>query len=98
MNLTARLLIVCLVPLAASACASRNSYCLKPQKYDDAASLPPFQPVEGLTVPSSQTALRVPPLPANPVPFGQADAEGTIMCLDQPPPLERKKPTTVVSG
>lgn len=66
-----------------SACAS-NEYCLKPQKYQGAANLPELRPVDGLQIPESASALRVPPEPENVVPFGEIDENGKAMCLDHP--------------
>ena len=82
-------LVLCAGTLAG--CAIGNSYCLGDQPYSHAPSVAALQPVEGLKVPQSGSTLKIPPAPANPVPFGQevTDAKGkkVIECLDHPPPL-----------
>jgi len=74
-------------------CAS-ESYCLRQQRYDKAQSVAPIAAGEGLSLPQSPTALKVPPPPANDTPFGilltggRKSNNGTrVQCLDQPPPL-----------
>ena len=75
-------------------CASK-SYCMKEQKYDHVASIPPITGGEGLKIPNSPTALRVPPVPApaQDAPFGSRviDPEHPhrtdYACLDEPPPM-----------
>ena len=75
-----------------SACGSK-SYCLREQKYDRVASIPVITGGDGLAIPTSPTALKVPPQPADvpDVPFGAKvrDAKGRTRyaCLDEPPPL-----------
>lgn len=76
-----------LLALALSACAG-NRYCLSEQEYQKAENLQPIQPVEGLALPESASALRIPPPPAEVVPFGTRNAEGDGVCLDRPPPLK----------
>ena len=82
-------LVLCISVLAG--CATGNRYCMGDQPYAHAPSVAPLQPVEGLKVPQSGSTLKIPPPPANPVPFGQevTDAKGkkVVECLDQPPPL-----------
>ena len=65
--------------LLLTGCAS-NSYCLGKQDYQSAADLQPLQPVDGLKLPSSPTALKIPPPAAKPVPFGVADGKGRGVC------------------
>lgn len=83
------------LPIAACAallcgCAS-HSYCLGDQPYTHAKSVPPVQPVEGLKVPESNAALRIPPPPAETIPYGRkvkdAKGEEKVECLDRPPPM-----------
>lgn len=80
--------------LVLSGCAS-SRYCLKPQKYQTATSLPPLTGTADLKIPDSSGALHIPDAPANAVPFGYEDAEGKAVCLDHPPlltlPPETKK-------
>lgn len=75
-------------------CASK-SYCMKPQKYDHVASIPPITGGEGLKIPNSPTALRVPPAPApaQDAPYGSKvidpkhPSRTEYACLDEPPPM-----------
>jgi hypothetical protein len=55
------------------------------QEYQRAAIAPDLQPVEGLSLPESPSALRLPPAPAKNVPFGTEGPEGEGVCLDKPP-------------
>jgi hypothetical protein len=77
--------------LLVTGCAS-NSYCLGKQPYENAEERPPLQSVGDLKLPDSPTALRVPPKPANPVPFGVANAKGDGVCLDKPPAFTPSSP------
>ncbi len=92
MKLVLNSLVTCSLLMAG--CASQ-SYCVREQRYEKAQSV---QPVavggEGLSLPLSPTALKVPPAPQNDAPFGvlladgHKDADGRrVQCLDQPPPL-----------
>ena|ERR1051326_7622868 len=91
--------------LLLASCAS-NRYCLGDQPYAHAPSVPPLQPVEGLKLPESSAALKIPPPSPNPVPFGQkikdAKGEEVVECLDRPPPMatpaEEKAPEQKPSG
>ncbi|MGB0955506.1 MAG: hypothetical protein ACPGZP_05835 [Panacagrimonas sp.] len=69
-----------------SACSS-NRYCLSAQEYQGAADLPALQSAEGLKLPESPAALRIPPESPNAAPFGVRDEQGNGICLDQPPVL-----------
>jgi hypothetical protein len=86
-----RLKLALLVPVLGLAGCAATSYCDGQQDYQRARSVPALKPAEGLKVPASGTALRIPPAPANPVPYGevQKDAEGAnvVRCLDKPPEL-----------
>lgn len=85
------------VLLGALLCAgcSSKSYCMKEQKYDHVASIPPVTGGDGLKIPNSPTALRVPPAPppAQDAPFGSKVIDPKhphrtqYACLDEPPPM-----------
>lgn len=77
------------LPLVLSACGA-NRYCLVEQEYQRAEVASELQPAEGLSLPESPSALRLPPAPAKPVPFGVANAKGVGNCLDKPPRLAAK--------
>ncbi|HEU0197720.1 MAG TPA: hypothetical protein VFQ88_10980 [Nevskiaceae bacterium] len=85
-------LLVPVAGLALAACSS-HGYCLKPQAYDSARSIPPLQGAGALKIPQAAGALVVPPMPADPVPFGttrkQANGSEQVVCLDQPPPMPK---------
>jgi hypothetical protein len=89
--------MVCLGAAAGLAACVANGYCLSKQRYDHAPSVPPIHGGEGLEVPTSPTALIVPPEPAVDVPFGarvpdpQHPGRTKIECLDQPPPMPSDK-------
>lgn len=74
----------------AGGCAA-NKYCLDEQDYYGARTVPPLARAEGLNLPASPTALRIPPPPAESVPFGEkvedVDGEKRVSCLDLPPPM-----------
>jgi hypothetical protein len=86
-----KLRIALLIPMLGLAGCAAGSYCDGQQDYQRARSVPALKPAEGLKVPESGSALRIPPAPANPVPYGevQKDAEGdeVVRCLDKPPEL-----------
>lgn len=85
-------LLLCAVLLAG--CAG-NRYCMDEQPYQRAESIPPIEPTDGLRLPESAAALKVPPPPENAVAFGTlvSDASGRERreCLDQPPPMPEPK-------
>ena len=89
MTSTMRLLAPVLL-LALAGC-SASSYCEDQQDYELAGSVPPLKGDESLSVPQSEAALRIPPRPANAVPFGEPykDEEGDddVRCLDKPPEM-----------
>jgi hypothetical protein len=84
--------------LLIGACAS-NTYCEGEQPYHQAPSVEPLKPVEGLQLPDSPSALKVPPPPPNPAPYGETyldeDGDEQIRCLDQPPAMPPVKPEPV---
>jgi len=79
----AALLGLCLLQLAA--CAS-NAHCRRPQDYQAAADRPPLTGLDGLELPESAGALRIPSPVESPVSFGQQTGDGWS-CLDIPPKL-----------
>lgn len=85
-----------ILPLAAlllGGCAAGGGHCMGELDYQQATSLPPAAPVTGLAVEDSPSALKIPPPPTNPVPFGQTvpdpedPGEEMVQCLDVPPAL-----------
>lgn len=100
-----KLRIVTLTAVAwLSGCAA-SSYCLGEQEYQRAPSVPEFKPVAGLKVPQSEGALRIPPAPANTVPYGEIrtdeDGDEVVQCLDKPPelpPVSPEAPATPTDG
>ena len=54
--------------------------------------------VEGLAVPASPSALRLPERPASEVAFGNKDAKGDGVCLDQPPKMPAPERGVEVEG
>jgi hypothetical protein len=93
-----RLLITgCLVLGVALAGCSATRRCEGEQPYQKAETLPTPGAIPGLTVPDSPSSLRIPPPPAEPVPYGRkvvdADGHGTrYECLDMPPRMAAPPP------
>lgn len=75
-----------------SAC-SVNSYCLVEQDYQKARVAPELKAGDGLAVPNSPSALRLPPKPGQNEPFGRRADDGSGVCLDRPPPFTGPKAT-----
>ncbi|MDM4768786.1 hypothetical protein [Solimonas sp. SE-A11] len=75
-----RIAVLVLATALLAGCASRNP-CVGDNEYQKATSLPPLTTVDGLKVPESASALRIPPAPA----AAQPAAEGA--CLQTPPPM-----------
>lgn len=73
-----------------SAC-SQMRYCKGEQKYQAVQSLPPLEGTDGLEIPQSQAALRVPPGPGTSDGFVESyiddEGETRLRCLDMPPRL-----------
>lgn len=71
-------------------CAA-NSYCLEEFDYQKAQSVPPIRGTEGLAIPDSPSALRIPPAAPDTEPYGKKvkDDKGDekIVCLDRPPAM-----------
>lgn len=80
----------------ATGCAS-NRYCLGDQEYYSAEDRVPLQAVNGLKLPESPTALRVPKRTPDGVPYGVADEKGDGVCLDKPPTLTSAVATEAVA-
>jgi len=84
------LTVLMVASLALSACAS-NRHCAGVQPYQEAKTLVPPTSLDGLTVPESASALRIPPAPEKPVGFAierpdpEDPGETTMECLDLPP-------------
>ncbi|MGQ0620669.1 MAG: hypothetical protein ACT4QA_12245 [Panacagrimonas sp.] len=79
-----RLVFATTVIVALSACGA-NRYCVVEQEYQRAEMVPELQPAEGLTLPQSPSALKLPARPASFVPFGTLSDSGSGVCLDKPP-------------
>jgi len=79
-----------LAPALLAGCAA-SSYCTGEQKYQKAGSVPSLQGVEGLQLPDSATALKIPPPPAKAVAYGEVytdeDGDEAVRCLDKPPAM-----------
>jgi hypothetical protein len=93
--------VLAVVPAAIllSACGA-TKYCLQEQDYQKAAVVQDLRPTDGLVLPQSAGALRMPPEPPNPTPFGVAAKDGKGICLDQPPriaPVKPKAPASVTA-
>lgn len=92
--MTPRLLLTLLFPALAglSACSSTR-HCERATAYQEAETVAPLQPVDGIQPPSSPSALRIPPPPAEIVPFAlreeDPDKPGRtrVRCLDLPPAI-----------
>lgn len=89
-----KLIVVALATLLLSACAG-SRVCTASADYRKAAAIPPIQAAEGLKLPSSPAALKVPEL----TPAAQEAAKlppprkgsGTA-CLDYPPEIAPAEP------
>jgi len=89
MKLAGHLMLISAV-LTLGACAA-NGYCTGEQPYQKAPSVPALKSAGELKVPESAGALKIPPPPATPVPFGEVakdkDGDDEIHCLDKPPQM-----------
>ena len=79
--------VVAMGSLSLLAACSTNSYCLSEQDYQRAQVVPELRSAEGLSMPNSPSALRLPAAPAGNEPFGRRDEEGAGVCLDKPPEI-----------
>ena len=69
---------------------SLNQRCEGVQRYQEAETLPTPSAIDGLTIPDSPAAMRIPAAPAEPVPYGRKltdpnTKETYTSCLDTPP-------------
>lgn len=80
-----------LLPALALAGCAAGGYCEGEQDYERAEIYPPLQTVDGVKLPESQAALRIPPAPATAVAFGERytdeDGDEAVRCLDKPPAM-----------
>ena len=83
--------VIVLAAAAALAGCAANSYCKGEQSYQKAPSVPPLKAADGLKLPESASALKIPPPAVNPVAFGETakdeDGDEVIRCLDKPLPM-----------
>lgn len=79
--------VVLLVACCTLSACGVNRYCVTQQSYQVAGVVPELKPVGELDLPQSPSALRLPPPPANRVPFGEIGENGRVSCLDQPPSM-----------
>ena len=81
--------LLALIPSFALAGCAAGAYCEGEIAYQDAISVPAVQPADGLRPRDSETALKIPPAPANPVPYAEGyvdeDGDEAVRCLDKPP-------------
>jgi hypothetical protein len=70
---------------------SNTRRCETEPAYEKAGTLPTPGEIQGLTIPESPSALRIPAAPADPVPFGRKLREpgrsARYECLDTPPAM-----------
>lgn len=83
-----RFFLLLVASFGLGACGA-NSYCLVSQDYEKAEMVSELKSADGLEMPNSPSALRLPPAPTNPVPFGREAEDGSGVCLDKPPRLAR---------
>ena len=76
--------------LVLSGCAT-SRYCMGDLPYQQAKTIPTLKGTAELSLPESQAALRVPPVPADGQPYGRLvtdeDGDERALCLDSPPRL-----------
>ena len=91
-----------LIALAAAAVlvsgCSSTARCNGVQDYQKAQTLPAPAPVADMKSPESAASLKIPPAPANAVPYGERVPDPTkpgkthLECLDSPPPMPEQPP------
>lgn len=88
--------------LAAVAGCSTTSYCTGELPYQSAETLPPLRGAEGLEIPQSQAALRVPDGPYAGPGYAQTyvneKGKKRVRCLDVPPALPPAPEPTPAQG
>lgn len=78
-----------------------NRHCIGDFPYQSATTLPPPERVEGLTMPESVSAMRIPPPPEQAVPYAlevpdpENPGNTRVSCLDVPPPITVEPETEV---
>jgi hypothetical protein len=81
--------------LAVGGCTA-NGYCKGEFAYQKAASVPAIKGADGLKLPDSSSALKVPPPPAKSVGYAETvkdkDGDDVIACLDAPPAMPPPAP------
>jgi hypothetical protein len=86
-----QLKLLALVPLVALTGCAVGAYCEGERAYQEAISVPEVQPADGLKPRESASALKIPPAPANPVPYAEPyvdeDGDEAVRCLDKPPEM-----------
>jgi hypothetical protein len=95
----------CLAVLLLSGCAA-GGHCAGTFPYQQAELAPQLQSVDGIQVPESSAALRVPPQPELVVPYAMVTEDprrpgrSRVSCLDVPPrlPQEQMVPAEEASG
>lgn len=86
----------CLAILLLSGCAA-GGHCVGTFPYQEARLAPQLQPVDGIQVPESSAALRVPPPPEQVVPYASYTEDPArpgrprVSCLDVPPRLPQEQ-------
>ena len=85
--------MLAIAAVALLAACSANRHCVGDFPYQRAATLTPPTQVEGLAMPESVSALRIPPPPAESVPYAREVPDPRnpgsthVQCLDVPPRL-----------
>jgi hypothetical protein len=86
-----QLKLLALIPVFALAGCAASAYCEGERLYQEAGSVPEVQPTDGLKPRESASALKIPPAPANPVPYAEEyvdeDGDEAVRCLDKPPEM-----------
>lgn len=101
--MSARASVLLAIALMLGGCGGASRHCVGEFEYQRAETLPPPTQVEGLTMPDSVAALRIPPPPAESVPYAREypDPENPkktrVDCLDVPPRIRlTQEPPEVV--